>query len=278
MLKRKNDNQKKRILAIVGFVIFAIVMMYPVVSSRWNAFRSSQQVASYRDIVSNKQDYTEEWEKAEAYNQELGGGPVITSAEYQTDGTYESILNIAGDGMMGYIEIPCIDVTEPIYHYSSDSILDEGIGHIHGSSLPIGGASTHAVLTGHRGLPTEKYFKDLGEMKNGDKFYLHILDQVLAYEVCDIQTVLPEEVSSLEIEPGKDLVTLVTCTPYGINTHRLLVTGKRVPFHGDVENGLVNEKHKIQVDPAEIIFFGFLVFIVSFFITGRIRNRHKNKE
>lgn len=268
---------KKKKIAAIGFILCCAALLYPVISSRWNAYRSSRQIEVYNKQIQTR-DYSDEWEKVREYNNSLGraGQAVITQAEYQTDEEYESILNITHDGMMGYIEIPCIDVMEPVYHYTTDEVLEKGIGHIHGSSLPVGGEMTHAVFTGHRGLPAEKYFSDLGQVKEGDRFYLHILDQVLAYRVYDIQTVLPEEVSSLRLESGRDLVTLVTCTPYGVNTHRLLVTGERIPFDGKVEDGkVVSEKHKSPIDPEVMIFFGFLIFILAYTLVKKfLRKRN----
>lgn len=143
---------------------------------------------------------------------------------------YLECLNINGDGVMGYIEIPRIDVRLPIYHGSSEEVLQQGVGHIESTALPIGGDYTHAVLTGHRGLPSAKLFTDLDRLEIGDQFYIHVLDEVLAYEIDEINTVLPDQLQELQPIEGRDLVTLVTCTPYGVNTHRMLVRGTRVPY------------------------------------------------
>lgn len=237
-------------MPIIGFLICAGLLAYPLISSLWNQYRSSQVIATYEQSLPDKNVWEEELKRAEQYNQRIRG-TLITDAEFEKESEYEALLNPNSNGMMGYIEIPSIDVKEPIFHYSTDEVLQEGIGHIHGSSLPVGGASTHSVLTGHRGLPSSKMFTDLGKVKEGNTFYIHVLGETLAYKVDQIQTVLPEEVDSLVIEDQKDLVTLVTCTPFGINTHRLLVTGHRVPYNP--ENGDVKEKTHHPISPALIV-------------------------
>ena len=189
---------------------------------------------------------------------------------------------------MGYIEIPKIQVSVPVYHYSTDDILDRGVGHIHGSSLPVGGNGTHSVLTGHRGLPESKLFTDIDQVAVGDKFYLHMLTRHLAYQVIDVRVVLPHEVSSLVIEKERDLVTLVTCTPYGVNTHRLLVTGKRVPY--DIEDVKEDAKEgqtfaiQSKMTPLNAMVLGFvsvllivLVSILISYVRGRKGSRHEIK-
>jgi len=175
---------------------------------------------------------------------------------------------------MGYVEIPKIGLTEPIYHYSTEVSLGIGIGHIHGSSLPTGGETTHTVLTGHRGLPNQKFFSDLDKMNVGDKFYMHILNKTLAYQVYKIKVIEPTDVDELMIENGKDLATLVTCTPYGVNTHRLLVMGRRVEFNETQvdEKGLVTtEEHKVVIDPAVWVFAGFMLFITILVISAAVK-------
>ena len=211
--------------------------------------------------------------KADAYNKTLSSitGHLVTSAENVKDPEYESLLNYSNSGAMGYIEIPKIQIQVPVYHYSTDEVLDRGIGHIHGSSLPIGGEGTHSLLTGHRGLPESKLFTDLDQIKVGDKFYLHMLTRDLAYEVTDINVVLPHEVDMLTIEPGEDKVTLVTCTPYGVNTHRLLVTGKRTEYKEEV----VEEENKegraltaqSKITPMNAMVLGFIVLMLMIIIS-----------
>ena len=221
-------------------------------------------------------EYDELMKKASDYNKYLvtQNRNIVTDAEYDPDAYYETLLNLTGNGIMGYVEIPKIGLTEPIYHYSTEVSLGIGIGHIHGSSLPTGGETTHTVLTGHRGLPNQKFFSDLDKIKKGDKFYMHILNKILAYQVYDIKVIEPTDVDVLMIENGRDLATLVTCEPYGVNTHRLLVMGERVEFDEKKvdEKGLVTtEEHKLVIDPAVWVFAGFMLFIFILVISTAIR-------
>jgi sortase A len=220
------------IILVLIFIVGLAVLLYPSVSDLYNSRLHAGIIDDYSKQVSTMtaQDFSEYWEAVDAYNQQLArrskslslinGDPV--------DELYESLLNVTGTGMMGYIEIPSIDVQLPIYHGSSDAILSAGVGHIEGSSLPGGGSSTHVVLSGHRGLPSSRLFTDLDKLEEGDVFYLYILDRTLVYQVDQIQVVLPSQVDDLTLEDGQDAVTLVTCTPYGVNTHRLLIRGIRV--------------------------------------------------
>ena len=221
-------------------------------------------------------EYDELMKKASDYNKYLvtQNRNIVTDAEYDPDAYYETLLNFMGNGVMGYVEIPKIGLTEPIYHYSTEVSLGIGIGHIHGSSLPTGGETTHTVLTGHRGLPNQKFFSDLDKINIGDKFYMHILNKILAYEVYKIKVIEPTDVDELMIEDGEDLATLVTCEPYGVNTHRLLVMGKRVEFDEEKvdDKGLVTtEEHKLVIDPAVWVFAGFMLFILILVISTAIR-------
>ena len=257
------------IISVLGFLICTLVLMYPVISDRWNSYRSSQLIAEYNEIVRNgdTEAYENELKEASDYNKKLyvQGRNIVTDAEYEPDKYYESILNTMNNGVMCYIEIPVIDVLEPIYHYSNDVSLGTGIGHIHGSSLPVGGDSTHSVLTGHRGLPNQKFFSNLDRLKNGDNFYIHIYGHTLAYQVYKTDIVLPHEVGDLMIEDGKDLVTLVTCEPYGVNTHRLLITGRRIPFDEKqkVKDGRVTTgEHHLVLDPSVLVLMGFMAFVI----------------
>ena len=257
------------IVSVIGFLLCTLLLLYPLISDRWNRYRDQQLINDYIEEVQNgdPEVYEEELQKARDYNRELfeQGKNIISETDYTKDAYYESFLNVTKTGMMCYIEIPKINVREPIYHYSTDESLIKGIGHIHGSSLPVGESCTHAVLTGHRGLPGQKLFTDLDRLEEGDTFYIHVLNHTLAYTVCDIKVVLPYEVDDLIIEEDRDIITLVTCEPYGVNTHRLLITGQRTEFdESKVENGIViTEKHTEVIDPAFIIFLGFAVFILS---------------
>ena len=270
-------------MSMVGLIICLAALIYPVVSDKWNSYRDAQVATDYHnEVAKNPEKFEKEFKRAQKYNEELKkqGRNIVTDAEFQPDAEYEKYLNVNGDGMMGYIEIPAIGITEPILHYTDDVELAKGIGHIHGSSLPVGGDTTHCVLTGHRGLPNQKFFTDLDKVKEGDKFYLHVLGHTLAYEVESIRTVLPTEVSSLMLEDNKDLCTLVTCTPYGVNTHRLLVTGHRIDFdeaNVDDTGHVTTETHKTIIAPAVYVFAGFIIFIVFFTILSVI-SKLKNKK
>lgn len=218
------------ILLVLVLVVGVGLMLYPSVSNYWNSFHQTRAIASYSEAVStmDNTDYDRIWEEAEAYNQALQekANPYFFTEEDQK--LYEENLNISGTGVMGYIDIPEIKCTLPIYHGTSDAVLQIAVGHLEGSSLPVGGEGTHCVLSGHRGLPSAKLFTDLDQLVEGDLFMLQIMDETLTYEVDQIRTVLPTEVSDLVAEKGKDYCTLVTCTPYGVNSHRLLVRGHRV--------------------------------------------------
>lgn len=279
-MKQKKDMLRRLISigSILGFLVCTAALLYPVISDRWNRYRDMQLITEYNEAVTNIDNtaYEEAMQKAVDYNRYLitQNRNIVTDAEYDPDAYYETLLNVTGNGVMGYVEIPKIGLTEPIYHYSTEVSLGIGIGHIHGSSLPTGGDNTHTVLTGHRGLPNQKFFSDLDKMQKGDHFYMHIMNQTLAYEVYDIRVIEPTDVDDLMIEDGKDLATLVTCTPYGVNTHRLLVMGKRVPFNETEvdEDGMVTtETHQIIIDPAVWVFAGFMLFIVILVASTVIR-------
>ena len=204
-------------------------LLYPTVSDWWNSLHQSRAIAGYTEAVAglDGESYDTWWTGAREYNEGL---PHEKDRYRMTEGEkeeYQAQLNVAGNGIMGYIEIPRIKCSLPIYHGTDEAVLQIAVGHIQGTSLPVGGEGSHCVLSGHRGLPSAKLFTDLDQMGEGDLFMLHVLDETLAYEVDQITVVLPEEVNDLELVEGEDYCTLVTCTPYGINTHRLLVRGSR---------------------------------------------------
>lgn len=206
------------------------LLLYPTVSDYWNSLHQSRAIASYDEAVAslNEEDYEEYWNQAVIYNEKLWSrsNRYYPSEEEQEE--YDSLLNISGNGIMGYIQIPTIDVSLPVYHGVDEAILQVAVGHIESSSLPVGGEGTHCVLSGHRGLPSARLFTDLDQLVEGDLFLLKVLNETLTYQVDQIRIVLPEEVEELDLTRGKDYCTLVTCTPYGINTHRLLVRGTRI--------------------------------------------------
>lgn len=206
------------------------LLLYPAVSDYWNSFHQTRAIAAYAAQVTQLDPaaYDRMWQEANAYNQTLlkRGNTYLLSEEQKAQ--YRFLLDISGEGIMGYLEIPKIDCSLPIYHGSEESVLQTAVGHLEWSSLPVGGESTHCILSGHRGLPSARLFTDLDQLQQGDTFTLRVLNEVLTYQVDQILIVEPQQVSSLRIEEGEDYCTLVTCTPYGINTHRLLVRGHRM--------------------------------------------------
>lgn len=228
------------LLAVTAFLIALGLTLYPLIAAKYNEVHQSAIYAEYAQIVEQKDDAEKEriLELARQYNEALKPG---VQEAYSQDlllwasEDYADQLNIAGNGIMGYVVIPGIDVNLPIFHGTDDGTLAKGVGHLLGSSLPVGGTGTHTVLTGHSGMASQKMFSDLADMRVGDVFYLDVLGERLAYEVQEINTVLPYDTSLLEIEPEEDLCTLVTCTPYGVNTHRLLVRGERIPYEESAE-------------------------------------------
>ena len=238
----------KKILNVVFALMFVagfLLLTYPTISDQWNTYRQNQLISSYEETVSTMEpeDFSEEWEKARAFNDTLTEnniyGDVFAGEDEDLEDTeYWSVLNAAGDGVMGYISIPKINVKLSIYHGPWDDILQTGVGHLDGTKLPIGGESTHCVLAAHRGLPSARLFTDIDQLEKGDRFYIHVLDEVLAYEVDQIYDMVDKDdmetlESAMSIVDGEDHVTLFTCTPYGVNTHRLLVRGVRVPYEGE---------------------------------------------
>lgn len=217
------------ILILILFIGLSL-LLYPTVSNWWNARVQTRAVASYTQALEgvSPEDYTALLEAAQAYNEGLMGDAARFYPSDDSHALYEGLLDVDGTGMMGYIEIEAIDVFLPIYHGVSDSVLQIAVGHVEGSSLPVGGESTHCVLSGHRGLPSARLFTDLDRLVVGDTFVLTVLGEKLTYEIDQILIVEPEDVSALEIAEGEDYCTLVTCTPYGVNSHRMLVRGHRI--------------------------------------------------
>ena len=234
--KKKKSNVVLNIIIVLVFLAGAGVFLYPTISDMWNQYRNAQLVSKYEESVTelSDNDYDRLWKEAKEYNAEHPVNAIVDAFEeedtYELSHPYDRVLDPNGDGLMGSIEIPKIKAKLAIYHGLSKTVLEKGVGHVEGTSLPIGGKSTHAVLAAHRGLPNAKLFTDLDQMEKGDIFILHILGKHLAYKVDQIKTVLPDETSDLDIVEGEDHVTLVTCTPYAVNTHRLLVRGVRTKY------------------------------------------------
>ena len=228
-MKKKKGNSITFILILVLLAGLSL-LLYPSVSDYWNSFHQTQAIASYAENVAtlDQARYDALWEEAKAYNASLLGRSNAYLLSEAQRAQYDELLDVSGLGVMGYIEIPSIGCSLPVYHGTEESVLQIAVGHLDWTSLPVGGASTHCVLSGHRGLPSAKLFTNLDKLVEGDVFMLRVLDEVLTYEVDQILIVEPQEVAALQIVEGKDYCTLVTCTPYGVNTHRLLVRGHRI--------------------------------------------------
>ena len=258
-------------------------LLYPSFSDWWNGRYQSYAIESYSEEIAkmDSEEYKAIWESAKAYNESLLGRRNDYVLTQEQMAAYNNELNLHGSGIMGYIEIPDIDVSLAIYHTTEETVLQVAVGHLEWTSLPTGGPGTHCVLSGHRGLPSAKLFTDLDRLEIGDRFILHIMDEVLTYEVDQIKVVEPQETEDLLIQPGQDLVTLVTCTPYGVNSHRLLVRGHRV------DNApVVTERHvtadAVQTDPmvvASVLAIPLVTIgVIGMFIADGIGNRRSKKE
>ena len=273
---------KKYLSTIILFLVLIIglsLVLYPTFADWWNSFHQSKAVASYVEQVSNMDDekYQEIWSAAWEYNQSLIDRPnsYLLSEEQQEE--YQALLNIGGNGIMGYIEIPKLDVVLPLYHGTEEGILQVAIGHLDWTSLPVGGESSHCVVSGHRGLPSARLFTDLDKMEVGDTFLLRVLDEVLTYEVDQIRIVEPQETDDLLIVEGEDLVTLVTCTPYGINTHRMLVRGHRIETQEEKVVRRVTSD-AIQIEPVIVAPFVAAPILFALLVVLMIPKSKRRKE
>lgn len=277
--------KRKHISTIFIILIFLVglgFISYPTVSNLWNQAHQSRAIATYSKQVEKLDDSENKkmLKAARKYNKSLLKKSDHWKLSKKDKKKYESLLDVSGTGIMGYIEVPKIDCSLPIYHGTDEGALQIAIGHLEGSSLPVGGKSTHCVLSGHRGLPSARLFTDLDQMEEGDVFILNILGRKLAYEVDQIRVVLPEEMSDLEIEEGKDLCTLVTCTPYGINTHRLLVRGHRTEY---VEKKVAEEKKEVQTKKTDIRLMiaggaGVLILLIIIIVIVIKRRRKRRNQ
>lgn len=243
-------NKLTTILLVLAFFAGLSLLLYPTVSDYWNSLHASQAVADYAENVRNleAENYEQVLQDAKSYNQMLPYKQTTFALSEEEKEAYDALLDISGTGVMGYIEIPTVNISLPVYHGTEDAVLQIAVGHLEWSSLPVGGESTHCVLSGHRGLPSAKLFTNLDKLVAGDKFIMRVLDEVLTYEVDQILIVEPTDVSTLIIEAGKDLCTLVTCTPYGINSHRLLVRGHRIE-NQDEAKAIRVTSDAIQIEP-----------------------------
>lgn len=274
---RKKKKKSKLVTGIlVVLMMFGTVLIsYPVFSNWWNERHATKAIASYVEEVEKIDTTTREEmiKKAVAYNATLKSLHfMLTDEEYKE---YESILDVSGTGIMGYIQIPTIKVNLPIYHGTDESILSIATGHIAGSAFPVGGKGTHAVISGHRGLPSAKLFSDLDLLKEGDIFIISVIDRTLTYEIDQIHIVLPDEISDLAIDSQKDYVTLVTCTPYGVNSHRMLIRGHRIDNLEDVSE-LVVTGEASKVNPTVVMLVAIVPLIMLALIISRFIPRRKH--
>ncbi len=271
--KKKKSGRLSTIILVLILLTGLGIMLYPTISDYWNSFHQTRAIAQYDEVVAqlDDTDYESLFAAAEAYNEHLRQLSLPYAQYDQLEDEYYSVLDVAGNGIIGYVDIPKIDVELPVYHGTSDQILNMAVGHLEGSSLPIGGESRHAVLSAHRGLPSAKLFTDLDKMEVGDTFTITVLNQVLTYEVDQILIVEPAQLESLNIVDGEDYCTLLTCTPYGINTHRLLVRGHRIE---NEQGSIVIQREAIKIPayiaaPAIAIPILFILLLVLMFTYRR---------
>ena len=268
-MEAKRTRMRRHIITIVLIVAFLgglTLLLYPTVSDWWNFQHQSRAVSTYIETVAqiDNHRYEQIWGESRAYNAKLAMKKMDFQLTDEQLEEYNELLNVSGNGIMGVVNIPTINVTLPIYHGTDESVLQIAIGHIAGTSLPVGGESTHCVISGHRGLPRAKLFTDIDKLVVGDRFTLNVLDEVLTYEVDQIRIVLPYELENLSIEEGKDYCTLVTCTPYGINTHRLLIRGHRIETKADAHEVRITAD-ALQIDEKLVAIFiaAPLVFLLG---------------
>ena len=276
MRKKKKDTSTILLIAI----LFAglSLLLYPSVSDYWNSFTQSKAIASYVDEVSklNEQNYDQFWEEADALNQLLKQRTNRFVLDDELMKRYHDVLDISGSGIMGYVEIPSLNCSLPIYHGTDDAVLQIAIGHLEWTSLPVGGESTHCVISGHRGLPSAKLFTDLDKLVIGDIFMLRVLDEILTYEVDQILIVEPNVTDPLQITEGEDYCTMVTCTPYGVNSHRLLVRGHRT--ENMVEEKIVRvTANAIQIEPLLVAPIAAIPLLLILLFVVMLPKRHNDE-
>lgn len=276
-MKKKSSNFITVFLVLILLVGLSL-LLYPSVSDYWNSFHQSKAITEYAERVASldEDQYAEIWDAAADYNASLldrTNSYLLSDAQEET---YQQLLNVSGTGVMGYIEIPSIDCTLPIYHGTDEGVLQTAVGHLEWTSLPVGGESTHCVLSGHRGLPSAKLFTNLDKLVVGDVFMLRVLDEVLTYEVDQILIVEPQEIAELQIVEGQDYCTLVTCTPYGINTHRLLVRGHRIDNIPDAKVVHVTAD-AVQIEPMIVAPIVAIPMLLVLFVALMIP-KHKKRE
>ncbi len=278
----KESAMKKHLSTIIFVIVLFVglsLLLYPTISDYWNSYHQSKAIASYVDSVENMDEEKLEEMRiaAQEYNRKLLSNNnrfEMTDEEYSE---YEKLLDVNGTGIMGYVEVPRIDVKIPIYHGTDNEVLQIGVGHIEGTSLPIGGDSTHSAISGHRGLTSSKLFTDIDQLSEGDVFMLYVLGETLTYEVDQIRIVLPDELNDLKIESGEDYCTLITCTPYGVNTHRLLVRGHRI--ENEKVGGVVVEdarQYSVLIEALGVGSFILIVYVIIYrFMKNKVLKRFR---
>lgn len=278
----------RNILPVLVILAGLLILLYPTISNFLIEQNSSRAVASYDAATVDlaQQEREQMLADARAYNERLAN-PSGTDVSVSEGGepaqigevlSYEDLLDLNGDGMMGYIIIPKMNVELPIYHTVEEKVLQVGVGHLENTSLPVGGPSTHASLSGHRGLPSAKLFTDLDQMEEGDQFFIKVLGETLAYEVHSVETVLPHETESLAIQEGQDLVTLITCTPYGINSHRLLVHAHRIPYVPEMDEVIEQVGGFINIPLPYLLLMIALAVLAVFLVVLKVRASRKERE
>ena len=277
---KKNKNRITTLLLALVFLAGLSLLLYPTVSDYWNSFHASRAVAAYAQEVAdlNGEEYDRLLAAARDYNARVAQRSNTFALTEEEAAEYQSLLNMDGTGIMGYIEIPNIKLSLPIYHGTEESVLQIAVGHLDWSALPVGGEGTHCVLSGHRGLPSAKLFTNLDQLREGDTFTLRVLDEVLCYEVDQIRVVEPQDTAALLPEPGQDLCTLVTCTPYGVNTHRLLVRGHRIETP-DSADAIRVTSDAMQIEPilvAPAVGVPLALLAVAALLLSDRRRRRKN--
>lgn len=285
---------KNRLFTVLFGLLFLTglaILTYPAIADQWNTFRQSRLISDYQETISQmeEEDFEEVWAAARAYNQTFSQNSILSDvfgideAEHIEDTEYWQVLNVAGDGVMGYLTIPKINLRLAVYHGTEEQVLQTGVGHMNGTRLPVGGENNHTVLSAHRGLPSAKLFTDIDQLEPGDLFYLHILNEDLAYEVDWILPMVDKDdydalEEALKIEEGQDQVTLFTCTPYGVNSHRLLVRGHRVPYSGELDTAPTPVESMVQAIQNYYMLYlllGLSVTVLVIFVLWRIIGRKK---
>lgn len=273
------NKHRSTILLVIVFLAGLSLLLYPSVSDYWNSRHQSRAIAGYVEDVANLDEDNKQkmLDEAIAYNQALPSRENLYALSEEQTAVYEDLLDLTGTGIMGYIEIPSLNISLPIYHGTDDAVLQIAVGHLEWTSLPVGGESTHCVVSGHRGLPSAKLFTDLDNLVLGDIFMFRVMDEILTYEVDQILIVEPDDVSALEIVEGEDLCTLLTCTPYGVNSHRLLVRGHRIA-NVEEEKIVLVTADAIQIEPAIVAPILAAPILLVLMIMALIPRSGKRKE